>query len=162
MFMGLEFAQEREWDHDRSLDWHLLEDPMHAGVQRWVADLNHLYRSVPALHELDCRPEGFEWVDFSDAGGSVFIYLRHGRNGAPVLVVCNFTPVLREGYRVGVPHGGRWHELANSDASSYGGSGAGNGGHADTTEVSCHGRPHSLSLTLPPLGVLLLSQEKPT
>jgi alpha-1,4-glucan:alpha-1,4-glucan 6-glycosyltransferase/4-alpha-glucanotransferase len=159
LFMGGEFGQEREWAHDTSLDWHLCADPMHDGVRRWVADLNRLYRSEPALHELDCDPAGFEWVDFSDAQNSVYSFLRRPRHGPPVLVVCNFTPVPRHGYRIGVPEGGMWIELANSDASTYGGSGLGNGGRVQAVEAYTHGRPFGLDLTLPPLSVLYLRPE---
>jgi 1,4-alpha-glucan branching enzyme len=160
LFMGGEFGQGREWDHDRSLDWHLLEHPAHRGVQAWVADLNRLYRSEPALHELDCSPAGFEWVDCSDAESSVLSFLRKARDpGASVLVVCNFTPVPRWGYRVGVPRGGLWKELLNSDGRNYGGSGLGNlgGVHAECTPF--HGRPCSVQLTLPPLAVLFLKAD---
>jgi 1,4-alpha-glucan branching enzyme len=156
LFMGGEFAQIREWNHDASLDWHLLDDPLHKGVQRWVADLNHLYKSEPALHELDHEPAGFEWVDFSDAVHSVFSWLRRSRDGRHVLVVCNFTPVVRTHYRVGVPGPGRWVEIANSDAAIYGGSDQGNFGGAEAHEVPAHGRSWSVELTLPPLGVLML------
>jgi alpha-1,4-glucan:alpha-1,4-glucan 6-glycosyltransferase/4-alpha-glucanotransferase len=159
LFMGGEIAQVREWNHDASLDWHVLEDPLHRGVQRWVADLNRLYTSEPALHQLDHEPAGFEWVDFSDAANSVFSWLRRDRDGRVVLVVCNFTPVVRGGYRVGVPHPGRWTEVANSDAEIYGGSGQGNYGGVDATQVPAHGRPWSVELTLPPLGVLMLRWE---
>jgi 1,4-alpha-glucan branching enzyme len=117
LFMGCEFAQEREWNHDQSLDWHLLDDPMHRGVQRLVADLNRLYRDRPALHRLDCDPEGFEWIDASDAAQSVIVYMRKSDDGAPpVVVVCNLTPIVRSDYRIGVPQGGAWRELLNSDA----------------------------------------------
>jgi 1,4-alpha-glucan branching enzyme len=158
LFRGGEFGQEREWNHDSSLDWHLLESPLHAGVSHWAADLNRLYRSVPALHELDCDPAGFEWVDLHDAEHSVLAFLRRaGSNGdRTVLVVANFTPVPREGYRLGVPSGGTWHEVANSDAADYGGSGVGNLGAVEAEEAPSHGRPFSLPLTLPPLGIVML------
>ena len=159
LFMGCEFGQVREWSHERSLDWHLTEDPKHAGVQRWVADLNRLHRSVPALHERDCDVDGFAWVDFADAEASVFTFLRHAVEGQPVLVVCNFTPVPRHNYRVGVPTGGWWKELANSDAQEYGGSGMGNGGRACAGDEDAHGHPHALELCLPPLSVLFLTPE---
>lgn len=159
LFMGCEFGQVREWDHDRSLDWHLTEDPQHAGVQRWVADLNRLHRDIPALHERDCDPGGFAWVDFADAEASVFTFLRYACDGTPVLVVCNFTPVPRHGYGVGVPTGGWWHELANSDAHEYGGGGLGNGGRTCARDEGAHGHPHTLSLCLPPLSVLFLTPE---
>jgi 1,4-alpha-glucan branching enzyme len=158
LFMGGEFAQDREWNHDQSLDWHLLDDPMHKGVQQLVADLNRLYRDRPALHRLDCDPEGFEWIDASNAAQSVLIYLRKSDDGSdPVVVVCNLTPVVRSDYRVGVPKGGAWRELLNSDAECYGGSNVGNAGQLNAEDVSWHGRPASLRLTLPPLGVLVLA-----
>nr|WP_235017174.1 1,4-alpha-glucan branching protein GlgB [Tistlia consotensis] len=157
LFMGGEFGQEREWSHDRSLDWHLCDDPAHAGLQHLVRDLNRLYRGNPALHERDCAPDGFEWIDASDADSSVFVYQRNGADGGdPVVVVCNFTPLVRHGYRVGVPRGGSWDEIFNSDAELYGGSNVGNGGRADASGEGWHGRPASLDLTLPPLGVLVL------
>lgn len=161
VFMGDEIAQDTEWDHDRELAWHLLDDPHHAGVQRWISHLNELYASEPALHELDCDPGGFEWVDASDAGASVLSFLRHPRDRADrsVLVVANATPVPREHYRIGVPVPGRWCELANSDATEFGGSGAGNLGAVDAVETGMHGRPFSLPLTLPPLSVLFLAPD---
>ncbi len=159
LFMGGEFAQGREWNHDQSLDWHLLESPAHAGVMRWVGDLNRLYRGEPALHQLDSDPAGFEWIDCHDADQSVLSLLRRARGGVPVAVVCNFTPVPRAAYRVGVPCGGGWRELLNSDAGPYGGSGMGNQGRVQAATVPIHGRPYSLSLTLPPLSALFLKPE---
>lgn len=154
MFMGSEFAQWGEWDHDRSLDWHQAGYPPHAGIQNWVRDLNALYRSEPALHELNCSPAGFEWIDANDSQQSVTAFLRKGdKPGDDVLVVCNFTPVPRHGYRVGVPRGGFWKELLNSDAVTYWGSGTGNMGGVKAGDYASHGRPYSLSLTLPPLSV---------
>jgi 1,4-alpha-glucan branching enzyme len=158
LFMGGELAQQREWNHDSSLDWHLLEAPLHAGVCRWASDLNGLYLSRPALHALDCDPAGFEWVDLHDAENSVLAFLRLGPSGESMLVALNFTPVSREGYRVGVPVGGTWREVANSDAGDYGGSGVGNLGSVDAEEVESHGRPFSLPLTLPPLGIVMLER----
>jgi 1,4-alpha-glucan branching enzyme len=156
LFMGGEFGQWREWNHDESLDWHLLERPLHAGLQGWVRDLNNLYRSEPALHEIDFDGAGFEWIDCSDALNSVVGFLRRGRRPDDLLlVVCNFTPVVREQYRVGVPSGGFWAERLNSDATLYGGSGQGTGGGVHAEAVDMHGRPYSLNLTLPPLGVLV-------
>jgi 1,4-alpha-glucan branching enzyme len=158
LFMGGEFGQRREWDHDSSLDWHLLEQPLHAGVMRWVEDLNRVYRQVAPLHVNDCRPEGFRWVDASDATQSVLSFLRVGDSeDETVLVVVNATPVPRHAYRVGVPRAGRWRELLNSDASEYGGSGLGNLGEVRAERVTWHGQPRSLSLTIPPLGILFLS-----
>ena len=159
LFMGCEFGQEREWNHEQSLDWHLLHDPKHEGVRRWVADLNRLHRDVPALHEQDCDAAGFAWVDFADAEASVYTFLRYAKDGTPVLVVCNFTPVPRHGYGVGVPRGGWWRELANSDAEAYGGSGLGNGGGCQARDEGAHGHPHRLELCLPPLSVLFLTPE---
>ncbi|HYS08325.1 MAG TPA: 1,4-alpha-glucan branching protein GlgB [Myxococcales bacterium] len=156
LFMGGEFGQWREWNHDSSLDWELTSDPKHAGIQRLVADLNGLMRREPALHQLDVRTEGFEWVDANDSNQSVTSYLRKGKTGDPVLVVLNYTPVVRRGYRVGVPRGGEWRELLNSDAPLYGGSGVGNFGTVRADDTASHGRKHSLSLTLPPLGALFL------
>ncbi|MEM1981792.1 MAG: 1,4-alpha-glucan branching protein GlgB [Candidatus Hadarchaeales archaeon] len=159
LFMGGEFGQWREWVHDESLEWHALEYEDHRGLQRWVRDLNHLYRREPSLHELDFEPEGYEWVDFKDVEQSVISFLRKGRNSPPVLVVCNFTPVPRYGYRIGVPQGGFWREVLNSDAREYGGSGLGNLGGVWADPVPWHGRPYSLPLTLPPLGCLYLKPE---
>jgi 1,4-alpha-glucan branching enzyme len=158
LFMGSEFGQGSEWRHDHSLDWHLLEHEPHLGVQRLVADLGRIYREQPALHELDCDPAGFEWVDASDAAGSIMSFLRKSSSGAPpVLVVCNFTPVVRHGYRIGVPSTGRWTELLNSDAVGYGGSGQGNLGGVEAEEEPMHGRAWSVPLTLPPLACLFLT-----
>jgi 1,4-alpha-glucan branching enzyme len=157
VFMGGEFAQEREWNHDRSLDWHLTDDPRHRGVQALVRDLNHLYRDAPALHVRDCDPAGFEWINASDADQSVLAYMRKGDDGdPPVLVVSNFTPVPREGYRIGVPIAGRWAERLNTDSAVYGGSNVGNRGEVASAPEPWQGRPASLSLTLPPLGTVIL------
>jgi 1,4-alpha-glucan branching enzyme len=160
LFMGGEFAQWREWVHEESLEWHALDFDSHRQVQRWVADLNALYRREPALHELDFEPEGFEWVDFSDVDGSIISYLRKGASTADlILVVGNFTPVARRGYRIGVPAGGVWREVLNSDAREYGGGGLGNAGLAGARSEPAHGRSHSLDLTLPPLSVLIFKKE---
>jgi 1,4-alpha-glucan branching enzyme len=156
LFMGGEFGQVREWDHDRSLDWHLLDEPLHEGVRRWVSDLNRVYRAEPALHELDFDPGGFEWVDANNADQSVVSFLRTGPGGPPVLVVCNFTPVPRDAYRVGVPRSGTWEEILNGDAAVYGGSGVGNLGGVESTGEGCHGRPDSVLLSLPPLAAVFL------
>jgi 1,4-alpha-glucan branching enzyme len=158
LFMGGEFAQRREWVHDSSLDWDLLDYPAHAGVQRWVGDLNRLYRNEPALHELDCDPAGFEWIDCDDKDSSVVSLLRKGHSTSKlVIAVCNLTPVPRMGYRIGVPRGGYWRELLNSDATEYGGSGMGNGGGIQAEPTPLHGRPCSLKLTLPPLSVMFFA-----
>ncbi len=159
LFMGGEFGQQREWTHQESLDWHLLADPRHAGLQRWVEDLNALYRRTPALHELDFDPSGFEWVDANDSEQSTLSFLRRGRSTEElILVVCNFTPVPRSGFLVGVPRAGRWEEVLNSDATAYGGSNLGNLGGVAAVPRPFHGRPYSLELTLPPLAVLFLRQ----
>ncbi len=156
LFMGGEFGQRREWGHDESLEWHVLQYPEHEGLRRWVADLNRLYRSEPALYQVDFEQSGFEWVDCNDSQQSVLSFLRRPRDGsAPVLVVCNFTPVPRTNYIVGVPQGGYWRELVNSDATLYGGSGMGNLGGVVAAPVAAHGRLHSLAVTLPPLAVLM-------
>jgi 1,4-alpha-glucan branching enzyme len=161
LFMGGEFGQWREWSHDGSLDWDLVDYPLHSGVQQWIRDLNRLYRSEPALHELDCEPAGFEWIDCGDAESSVVSLIRKGKSTANlVLMVCNFTPVPRQEYRIGAPHGGFWREALNSDATEYGGSGMGNGGGVDADPWPQHGRPFSLALTLPPLSVLFLTDKK--
>ncbi|MEW6600881.1 MAG: 1,4-alpha-glucan branching protein GlgB [Nitrospirota bacterium] len=155
LFMGAEFAQWKEWNHDESLEWHGLEYPYHQGVQRCVRDLNHLYRNEPALYELDFSADGFEWIDFHNWEESTLTFIRKGRNTNDIiLVVCNFTPALRYDYRVGVPRGGFWKELLNSDAEIYGGSGKGNAGGIYADPVAVQGRDFSLSLTLPPLGIL--------
>jgi 1,4-alpha-glucan branching enzyme len=159
LFMGGEFGQRREWSHEESLEWHVLQYPLHAGVQRWVRDLNRLYRATAALHELDFSDAGFRWVDCDDADVSVISFLRLASNGVPVLVACNFTPVPRERYRIGVPRGGRWHERLNSDAADYGGSGLGNLGAVDASDVPSHGFPHSLEVRLPPLAAVVLSPD---
>ncbi len=159
LFMGGEFGQRREWHHDRSLDWHLLAEPGHDGLRRWVADLNAAHRSQPELHELDSDPQGFEWVHVHDAEAGVLAFARHSAGGGTALAVCNFTPVLRRHYRVGAPLPGRWREVLNSDAEIYGGSGSGNLGGVDTSAEPLHGREQSLTLTLPPLGFALFVHE---
>jgi len=158
LFMGGELATYAEWDHERSLDWGLLGVPGHAGMARWVADLNRLYRERPALHELDTEPGGFEWVSSDEAESSVLGFVRRS-TGAPVLFVGNFTPVPRHNVLMGVPIGGRWRELLNSDAVEYGGSGVGNYGHVTAQPVPSHGQPRVLNLSVPPLGCLFLSPE---
>ena len=157
MFMGGEFGQEREWNHDASLDWHLLEQPRHAGVQQLVRDLNRLYRDSPVLYEVDFDPWGFEWIDCSDNQQGVISFQRHARDSADiVVVVCNMTPVPRHDYRIGAPRAGDYVELINSDADCYGGSGIGNLGRVRTEPVSTHGHEQSLKLNLPPLATLIL------
>ncbi len=159
LFMGGEFGQRREWQHDESLEWHVLQYPLHAGVQRWVRDLNQLYRGTPALHEQDFSEGGFQWVDCDDADTSVISFLRWSGGAEPALVVCNFTPVPRERYQIGVPRGGRWRERLNSDAADYGGSGVGNLGALDAVAASAHGHAHSLNVRLPPLSVVVLTPD---
>jgi len=160
LFMGGELAQRHEWRHETSLDWHLLAYYPHRGVQKWLEDLNRLYRTEPSLHEFDCSQAGFEWIDCHDAEASTLTFLRKGRSpGGLMLVACNFTPVPRYDYRVDVPHGGFWKEMLNSDAADYGGSGLGNSGGVEATPVAYHSRPFSLNLTLPPLAVVFLRSE---
>jgi 1,4-alpha-glucan branching enzyme len=162
LFMGSELAQWHEWNHEGELDWKALEEPESAGVSRWLEDLNRVYREEPALHELDCDPQGFEWIDPHASDESVLSWIRKGRSGTEALLfVCNYTPVPRGPYRVGVPWGGRWRELLNSDAREYEGSGVGNGGGVDAEEVEAHGRPCSVNLSLPPLGVVVLKGVAP-
>ncbi len=159
-FMGSELAQWSEWYHEESLEWHLLEMPFHQGVQRWVRELNQLYRSEPALYELDFSGEGFSWIDCGNWEESVVSYVRKARSNSDViLAVCNLTPVPRHNYRVGVPSGGFWKELMNSDAKEYGGSGQGNLGGVEADSIHFHGRDHSLALTLPPLGVVIMKND---
>ena len=159
LFMGGEFGQWEEWHHDHSLDWHLLEYAPHQGIQRWVRELNAFYRSHRALHEKDFTPDGFEWIDFKDADNGIISYLRKGSSpDDQVLVVCNFTPVPRLNYRVGVPTGGFWKEILNSDAREYGGSGWGNLGGSQTAPVPAHGKSSSLSLAIPPLSILIFKK----
>ena len=155
LFMGGEIAQEREWNHDRQLDWWLLDNPEHGGIQRLVQDLNGVYRSEPALHALDTSPRGFEWVIGDDSANSVFAFLRHGP-GRSILCVCNMTPVARYDYRIGVPQAGVWREIINSNAGVYGGD---NSGNVEVTAqaYAAHGKSHSLSMTLPPLSVIFLA-----
>jgi len=156
LFMGGEFGQRNEWNHETSLDWHLLEQPEHATLLRWVRDLNTAYRGEPALHELDTSQAGFEWIDCNDAEQSVLVYLRRAHSSSDILIVaCNFTPVPRRNYRIGVPTAGRWAETLNSDAPLYGGSGQGNLGGVVSAPVRWHGRPQSINVTLPPLGMVV-------
>jgi 1,4-alpha-glucan branching enzyme len=160
IFMGGEFGQWWEWYHEKSLDWHLLQSEPHAGMQKWVRDLNWIYRREAALHELDFSPAGFEWIDCNDSDSSVISLLRKGHSTQDrLLVICNFTPVPRQNYRVGVPRGGFWKEALNSDSGIYGGSGMGNMGGAEAEPHSLHGRSHRLTLTLPPLAVVFFKSE---
>ncbi|MGQ0678049.1 MAG: 1,4-alpha-glucan branching protein GlgB [Actinomycetota bacterium] len=160
LFMGNEFGQTSEWNHDGSLDWHLLQYPVHCGVRRWVADLNRIYSQEPALHELDCDPEGFDWLAADDKESSVISFARSGKGtSGKIVVALNFTPAPRTSYRIGVPHPGEWLEIANSDATVYEGSGVGNLGRVMAEDVPSHGRPWSVNLTLPPLGCLFLKHQ---
>jgi 1,4-alpha-glucan branching enzyme len=156
LFMGSELGMRREWSHERELDWGLLEDERHRGVQNLVRDLNRLYRTEPALYALDFEPSGFEWIDCQDAENTVLALLRRAPDGQFLVVVLNCTPVVRTSYRLGVPAGGRYRELLNTDSCFYGGSNVGNGGWLEAESVGWHGRPYSLALTLPPLGALFL------
>jgi len=163
LFMGDEFGQWAEWNHDASLEWNLLEHPSHAGLKRWVRDLNTLYRGEPLLHTMDFNSAGFEWVDCKDFQRSIISFLRRGQNPSDqLLFVCNFTPVVRQNYRVGVPLEGHWKEILNSDAPLYGGSGQGNFGGLSTVPLPIHGRPFSLNMTLPPLGIVIFRPESPS
>jgi 1,4-alpha-glucan branching enzyme len=161
-FMGGEFGQTREWNHDHSLDWHLLEHRDHEGLQQLVKDLNRLYRTEPSLHALDVRPEGFAWIDCNDLENSVVSFLRRSADPADFTVfVLNFTPVVRPFYRLGVPEAGHYLELLNTDADVYGGSNVGNQGGVDAEDIQAHGYEHSVSLTMPPLSCLVLKPERP-
>jgi 1,4-alpha-glucan branching enzyme len=161
LFMGGEFGQWREWNHEESLEWHLLSHPFHKELKRWVEDLNGLYRNQTALHEMDFDPAGFEWIDCTDSEKSILSLIRNGRSTEDALIiVCNFTPVPRFNYRVGAPRGGYWREILNSDSKEYGGSGHGNLGGVEASPISSLGRPYSLNLTLPPLGALFFKHEE--
>jgi 1,4-alpha-glucan branching enzyme len=155
LFMGNDFGQWNEWNHDRSLDWHLLAEPRHKGLQRWVRDLNTMMRGEPALYELDAESAGFEWIDCNDAARSVFSFLRARRAGQTLIFVANFTPVVHHNYRIGAPAGGLWEEILNGDAVLYGGSGQGNMGGVEASPLPVHGRPWSLSITVPPLSTVV-------
>ncbi|MGA1841454.1 MAG: 1,4-alpha-glucan branching protein GlgB [bacterium] len=160
LFMGGEFGQWQEWNHEHALDWPLLDYEPHQGIKRWVHDLNHFYRSEPALYEQDFQPEGFEWIHCEDAERSIISFVRKGKSPEDaLLVICNFTPISRANYRVGIPYGGFWKEVLNSDAKEYKGSGFGNFGGLEASPVPFHGRYHSLSLNVPPLGVLVFKRQ---
>ena len=163
LFMGAEFGQRSEWDHDGSLEWHSLDYPLHAGLRLWVGDLNHFYRTEPALYERDCQSGGFEWIDCTDAQQSVISFVRRGTSADDtVIAVYNFTPVPRPNYRLGAPRPGRWKEVLVSDSEHYGGSGQGNLGGVETEPIPRHGRPQSLSLNLPPLAAIFLKSDNPS
>jgi 1,4-alpha-glucan branching enzyme len=160
LFMGGELAQEAEWNHDRSLDWHLLDRPEHAGVRTLVRDLNTIYRAEPALYELDFEPHGFRWLDANDVSRNIIAFLRLSEDGTRTLVcICNLSPVPRERYRAGLPHGGRWREALNTDSEHYGGSNVGNYGGVDAEPSPWQGQPYSAELTLPPLATVWLMPE---
>jgi 1,4-alpha-glucan branching enzyme len=157
LFMGCEIGQWKEWNHDSSLDWHLLQYPEHFAIKRWVSDLNALYKNIISMHELDCDPTGFEWVDCNDAQQSVVSFLRFAKDREdPTLVVCNFTPVPRPAYGIGVPQSERWEEVLNSDDVIYGGSGWGKRGVHAAEPVELHGRACSITIDLPPLSIIFL------
>jgi 1,4-alpha-glucan branching enzyme len=147
----------REWSHEESVEWHVLEYPYHRGVQRWVKDLNTLYRSAPELYDLDFAQDGFAWVDFHDWESSIISFLRKDRSGRQMLVVCNFTPTVQNHYRIGVPVAGFWKEVLNSDSELYGGSNVGNFGGVWTEPWPSHGHGQSVQLVIPPLGAIYLS-----
>ena len=160
LFMGGEFGQESEWNHDASLDWHLLDDPLHAGLMSLIDDLNAAYRREGALHRMDFVPRGFSWIDCANPEQSVLAFCRHAPGEPDIAVVANFTPVVRSGYRVGVPLPGFWTEILNTDAARYGGSNVGNAGGQTAEAVPAHGMAQSLVLTLPPLGVLMFRSDR--
>lgn len=160
LFMGCEFGQPEEWNHNSELNWHAAEQPLHKGVQSLVRDLNTVYRDTPALHSLDCEASGFEWIA-TDPEQSTFAWIRKGEAGdAPVVVICNMTPVPRENFRIGVPKTGRWNEIINTDASVYGGSGMGNSGAVEADGQAQDGQPASMAVTLPPLGAVMFQAER--
>jgi 1,4-alpha-glucan branching enzyme len=156
LFMGGEFAQEQEWNHNQSLDWHLQAGHEHRGVTRLVGDLNRVYRDTPALYEGDCHGDSFQWLDVDNSHDSVIAFSRKSPCGQNAVIVCNFTPVVRSGYRVGVPESGEYVEALNTDAEIYGGSNVGNGGSIGCDAIESHGMSQSVELTLPPLSVLIL------
>ncbi|MCJ9427851.1 1,4-alpha-glucan branching protein GlgB [Kordiimonas marina] len=160
LFMGGEFAQEQEWNAEHSLDWHLLDYAEHRNIQALIKDLNHLYRDTPALYLRDCERAGFEWVDGATAGENILVFLRRGGDYRPCLVVCNFSPMVRHNYRVGVPYGGRWAEVLNTDSHYYGGSGVGNGGGVMAEAKPWHIKPYSVSITVPPLSTTVFRYER--
>ena len=157
MFMGNEFGQWSEWNHDSSLEWHLLESPLHRGLQRWVQDLNAIYRDEAALHEVDFEGSGFTWIDCNDNENSIISLIRRARDPRDfIIAVANFTPVPRPAYRIGVPAEGWYREVLNSDSGLYGGSNVGNAGGVAAKPFPAHGYQHSISLVVPPLGIVLL------
>ncbi|MCI0619168.1 alpha amylase C-terminal domain-containing protein, partial [bacterium] len=162
LFMGGEIGQWREWNHDTALDWHLLDHPMHSGLQHWVQDLNRHYKELPEFHQVDYDWKGFEWIDCNDYIESIVSFVRYGKaQDSAVLFACNFTPVPRYEYRIGVPWEGYWEEILNSDGRVYGGSGIGNFGGLKSDPVEQHGRASSIQITLPPLAVVVFRSKKP-
>ena len=160
LFMGCEFGQRQQWNHEYSLDWHLLNEAPHQGLKQWVQDLNHLYRNTPALHKYDCEPRGFEWLDSDNAEASTIAFMRRGENDSEIaIVVSNFTPVVRENYRIGVPIPGFYREALNSDAALYGGSNSGNAGGIHSEDIQHYDRPYSINITVPPLATVILTLE---
>jgi 1,4-alpha-glucan branching enzyme len=157
LFMGGEFAQIHEWNHDYEIEWSLLGDPVHAGVQRLIGELNRLYRNERALHETDADSNGFRWIVGDDAMNSVYAWERHAADAPPMVIVVNLTPVPRHHYRIGVPREGLWRERVNTDSELYGGSNLGNAGGIQAEPIPAHGRAHSIELTLPPLATLILT-----
>jgi len=158
LFQGIDIGQSEEWNHNQSLPWHLLDYPEHAGFQRIVKDLNHLYVAEPALHELDHEPGGFEWIDHGDAKHSLFTFIRRSRSGETIVVVVNATPVPRESYRLGVPDAGFYEEILNSDSELYGGANVGSLGGIPTQDHEAHGRPQSIQVNIPPLGTVIFKK----
>jgi len=161
LFMGNEFAQSQEWNNNSSLDWHLLDDPGHQGIQNLIRDLNALYTQTPSLYQKDCKPDGFEWMEGDAAEESLFVWVRRGEDASkPVLVVSNFTPVERSARRVGVPNEGRWIEKLNSDSRHYGGGDRGNLGGVVSEPIGTSGQAHSISITIPPLTTIFFELER--
>ena len=161
LFMGGELGVWGEWNHDAQLDWALGMHDAHAGIARWLGDLNRVYRTYPAMHRGDCEPWGFKWIVSDDRDAAVLAFARYGEHtDCPIVVIANFTPVVREGYRIGVPRGGFWKEILNSDADVYGGSGVGNRGGAHAEDVDCRGFHHSMVVTVPPLGIVVFAAER--
>ncbi|MEK7749309.1 MAG: alpha amylase C-terminal domain-containing protein, partial [Bacteroidota bacterium] len=160
LFMGAEIGQWNEWNHEASIDWHLVQYERHQGIRRWIEDLNKVYADEKALHEVDFHYSGFEWIDFTDSAGSIISFIRKSaENRSWMLVVCNLTPVPRQGYRIGIPEAGIYHEILNSDSAYYSGGNVGNAGEIRSDHIPHHGREHSLNLTLPPLGALFLKKK---
>lgn len=159
-FMGMEIGQWKEWNHESSLDWHLLDNLNHVGLQQYIRDLNNMYRRYPALHQADFDPEGFRWMDANDSQNSILSFVRYDKQKKQqVVAVVNFTPVPRYNYRIGVPDDGYWVEILNSDASQYGGSGVGNMGAVESHPVPYHDEDHSINIVIPPLAIVMFTNE---